>query len=234
MIAQGFELGVFMGTNDDSVVVRDADGKPVGEMRLVAVPISPEEQRAMLGAAMRMLMCCNELSDPEALGAARGSWGSTWRDKVEFPALAALERSLAGIGGHFPALWCGEVPMLGVWRASWVWDDWRAAVIEVEGEPKTIADLCVPRVVVPAPSIGAQLGELGGPWPVLDCRLEPSLNLTAWDREVSVGCRGFNPVSPEWCVPESDQIPREWREADCMFRVWLSECGECPLNGGGS
>lgn len=78
------------------------------------------------------------------------------------------------------------------------------------------------------------MGELGGPWPVLDCRLEPSLNLTAWDREVSVGCRGFNPVSPEWCVPESDPIPREWREADCMFLVWMSECGECPLNGGGA
>lgn len=34
VIDQGFELGVFMGTNDDSVrVVYDADGKPVGEWR---------------------------------------------------------------------------------------------------------------------------------------------------------------------------------------------------------
>lgn len=225
-----------MGTNDDSVrVVRDANGKPVGEMRLVAVPISPEEQRAMLGAAMRMLMCCNELSDPEALGAARGSWGSTWRDKVEFPALAGLERSLAGIGGHFPALWCWEVLMLGVWRASWVWDDWRAAVIEVEGEPKTIADLCVPRVVVPAPSIGAQLGSLGGPWPVIEPGfMEQSLWLTAWDRMIGLGVRWSAMVrdSQAWMVPGAGTIPDGEREQDRAFRAWLEKCVSCPLNGG--
>ena len=148
----------------------------------------------------------------------------------ETPTLAALERSLAGIGGHFPALWCGDVPLLGGWRASWVWDDWRAAVDGGSGVRETIADMVafkfldVPSAAwCPAPSIGAQLGSLGGPWPVTDGGwLEQSLWLTAWDRELVRGvrdARGCDLLA--WMVPGAATIPAWAREYDKAFREWL-------------
>lgn len=142
----------------------------------------------------------------------------------ESPVLSALEAALAGIGGHFPALWCGEVPLLGGWRSSWTWDDWRAGVVEVNGEGETLREQWVPRVAVPAPSIGAQLGALGGPWPVIEPGfMEQSLWLTAWDRMIGLGVRWSAMVrdSQEWMVPGAGTIPDADWEQDRAFRAWM-------------